>query len=156
MITHTELLTQFTYCPDTGQFRRRTRTGERPAGTTNSCGYTRIVINRKAYLAHRLAWLYMNGAFPVGDIDHINGDRADNRRVNLRDVPRKMNAANRHKANKNNARQLLGVSRLRSRWVAQIAIDGVKRHLGVFDTAEAAHQAYLVARHPEGENFANH
>ena len=157
MITHTELRSRFAYCPQTGQFTRHNKTGgTRPAGTRNSCGYIRIFIDRKSYLAHRLAWLYTYGAFPVGDTDHINGDRADNRICNLRDVPRTVNAANRNKANKNNAHGLLGVSPLRGRWVAQIADRGAKRHIGVFDTPEEAHKAYIAAKQSQGDCLANY
>jgi hypothetical protein len=147
MITQAEIQAKFQYCPHTGQFTRlnKTRRG-RLAGTQNSCGYIRIVINRKAYLAHRLAWLYVYGTFPTADTDHINGNRADNRIANLRDVPRKINSTNRHTANKNNVSGLLGVSPLRDRWVAQHAVQGKNRHIGVFDTAEAAHQAYIAAK----------
>jgi hypothetical protein len=151
MITHIELLTRFHYCPTTGQFFRITAKGRRPAGTRNSCGYIRIVIDRKAYLAHRLAWLYVHGRFPAADTDHINGDRADNRISNLRDVPRSVNAANRHTANKNNASHVLGVSARRNRWVAQRSIQGTNRYLGMFDTAEAAQHAYAAATQTQGE-----
>ncbi|MFW4291481.1 HNH endonuclease [Salmonella enterica subsp. enterica serovar Paratyphi C] len=46
-------------------------------------GYIRIYINKKWYLAHRLAWLYVTGKWPINVIDHINRNKADNRFINL-------------------------------------------------------------------------
>lgn len=64
------------------------------AGSVNSEGYRNIRVDGRTYKAHRLAWLYVKGAWPVGMIDHINGDRADNRFGNLREVTRSENLAN--------------------------------------------------------------
>lgn len=106
----------------------------------------RIFIDKKAYLAHRLAWLYVHGTFPANDIDHINGVRHDNRIENLRDVPRVVNAHNRNRANKNNSHGRLGVYKVRHRWVAQLGAKGARRYLGIFDSAVEAEAAYLAAK----------
>lgn len=57
------------------------------AGSVDKHGYTRIMINGYRYQAHRLAWLYVHGDYPDAEqpfIDHINGNRSDNRIVNLK------------------------------------------------------------------------
>lgn len=157
MITQAELRARFSYYPQTGELIRRTRSNRAVrAGTRNSCGYIRIIIEGKAYLAHRLVWLYVYGEFPRADIDHINGDRADNRIANLRDVPRAVNSGNRHTANRNSSHGVLGVTRASNRWMAQISTHGRKQYLGIFDTAEAAQAAYNSAKQAKEANFANH
>lgn len=89
----------FHYDPDTGVFTYRTRAscctriGD-VAGSVNTEGYRHIRVYGRAYKAHRLAWLYVKGVWPVGMIDHINGDRADNRFGNLREATRSENLAN--------------------------------------------------------------
>jgi len=117
------------------------------AGWTDK-GYTRIQIGSTGYLAHRLAWLYEFGVWPSKDIDHVNGDRSDNRLCNLRDVSRKINTQNRRTSPINNSCGFLGVSSHKNtgKFVSGIYIQGKRKHLGVFDTAEQAHEAYLIAK----------
>jgi hypothetical protein len=72
------------------------------AGAILSDGYRGVKYKGKRYPAHRVIWLWNNGAWPTGDVDHINGDRADNRIKNLRDVTRSENI-------KNQRRELVGI-----------------------------------------------
>ena len=58
-------------------------------------GYWYVSIDTRLVRAHRLAWLYVTGNWPDGCIDHINGDRSDNRFENLRDTNLRVNAENR-------------------------------------------------------------
>jgi len=113
-------------------------------------GYLMIVIERVPCAAHRLAWLYVHGEWPRAEIDHINGVRADNRLANLREATRAMNNQN-HRVSRN-ALGVMGVSQIRSkRYCASICINNKRQHIGVYDTAEEAHQAYLAvkrANHP--------
>ena len=81
----------FDYDPDTGIFTRlvEARSGRGGghlsasigdvAGHQRRDGYIAIKIDRIAYKAHRLAWLHVHGEWPPNEIDHINGDRGDNR-----------------------------------------------------------------------------
>lgn len=139
------------YDPVTGAFTWKVRTGPRGkpgafAGTINTRGYYEISVDGRKYVSHRLAWLYMRGGWPKGEIDHINGCRDDNRWSNLRDVSRALNTQNRRTASSLNLTGLLGVSRHNARWRARIQVDGVVRRLGTYDSPEAAHEAYVAAK----------
>jgi hypothetical protein len=135
----------------TGNFTWKVRTGPRgkpgaSAGTLNTRGYYEISVDGRKYVSHRLAWLYVNGKWPKGEIDHVNGCRDDNRWSNLRDVSRALNTQNRRSASANNSNGLLGVSRHGPRWRARIQVDGVVHRLGTYDSPMAAHGAYLIAK----------
>jgi hypothetical protein len=100
-------------------------------------------------MAHRLAWLYVYGYHPIGVIDHINWDRADNRITNLFDRPGPANARNREKRNRSG---FTGVYREGSKWVARIGINGEVLRLGSFNSPESAAKRYERAArliHPD-------
>lgn len=145
------------YDPDTGVFTRKVRTGNVKigdvAGSFNGKGYIRIGIDGRLHRAHRLAWLYVTGEWPKDQIDHINGDRGDNRLANLREVNNAENQHNLRKARADNTTGFLGVSPRYGKFRAYIMVDGKNKHLGCFPTPEAAHAAYLEAKrglHPFG------
>lgn len=140
------------YNPETGLFIwRRSNSNVSPAGSLagrsiNSDGYRQIVINRRFYKAHRLAWFYVHGVWPK-QIDHINGVRTDNRLCNLRNVSSQQNAHNQRRPHRNNRSGFLGVSkRADGRFQAEIRVSGKKRYLGAFPTAEQASAAYVAAK----------
>jgi hypothetical protein len=92
IITQKELKEIVSYDKDTGVM---TRNGKILGGKiTPNDRYLRTMINGRRYKVHRLAWLYVYGEFPKHQIDHINGDRNDNRIANLRDVPQSDNNRN--------------------------------------------------------------
>lgn len=139
------------YDPQTGQFTYRKRCGPRRAGEIAGWlgmqGYWLIHVAGRLYLAHRLAFLHMTGRFPEQMIDHRNGKRADNRWHNLREATRAMNAHNQKKAARSNRSSgLLGVTRQGGRWQAQITVNRRSVYLGLHETPEAAHAAYLAAK----------
>lgn len=156
-LSHERLLAELDYNADTGVFVwRERRKGQRPdrvAGTRHSAGYITINLKRHGvgaiHFAHRLAWYYVHGRWPEGVIDHINGDRADNRIANLRDVSPSINGQNRKGPQSNSRSGVLGVSwkACRSRWLAQIRTGtGSTKVLGTFRTKEEAEAAYLAAK----------
>ena len=139
------------YNQDTGEFiwgSGRPRTGKL-AGWTDFHGYRKISISGHEYLAHHLAWLYVFGVLPRHEIDHINGDRSDNRITNLRDVHRKINTQNQRRRRKDWSPELpLGTSfdKARNKFAAYIGHNGKTIALGRFDTPEEAGAAYLAAK----------
>lgn len=109
-------------------------------------GYLQGRLFAKNRTAHRVAWLHYHGKPAAGEIDHLNGIRTDNRIANLRDVPRRLNARNSCLFSHNTSGHH-GVywNKARSKWAAQIKIDGWPRHLGTFSTIEEAIAARAAA-----------
>lgn len=110
-------------------------------GFIDSRGYISIRFKRKNYYSHRLAWYMTYGVWPK-IIDHINGNRSDNRLCNLRNVTIRINNIN---TKHHRQGRLVGVvwRPLRNRWYSQIRINKKNIHLGSFKTQEEAHQAYM-------------
>ena len=133
-----DLRKTFTYDPATGFLTRY--------GATKHCGagvmrgrYVSVRLNRKIYAVHRLAWYYVHGEWP-DVIDHINGDKSDNRLCNLRNVTQSVNVRAAGSSRKSTS-GVRGVSRhtnCRSRWRAYINVDGRRIDLGIFGSVEEA------------------
>jgi hypothetical protein len=130
----------FTYTPDNGVVIG-------PKGNNiiakNSCGYIRIWLwfegKGHQLFAHQFAWYWINKEV-VEQIDHINGNRVDNRIENLRAVNHQQNQWNRTKA------KGYYFEKSRNKWKAHISIKGKNIHLGRFDTEEEARASYLQAK----------
>ena len=155
MLTQKRLKEVLRYCPKSGGFlwlvtTKRLKKGD-VAGFIGNLGYRKIKIDTKAYLAHRLAWLYIYGDFPENQIDHVNGVRHDNRISNLRDVTAADNMKNRRRA-KNNKSGLYGVylDPRTKRWVARIGVDKSVISLGGFEKKEEAFAARAEAEKKYG------
>lgn len=125
------------------------------AGNVDAHGYRRISIGNRKFWAHRLAWRLMTGEQPAM-VDHINGNRDDNRFANLRAADNAENLQNRG-MNARNSSGFKGVhlSRAAGRYAAQIMARGRRYTLGLFDTAEEAAAAYAAAAAKHHGNFAN-
>lgn len=139
------------YSPETGDFTWQhdcnvVKAGSK-AGHMNSWGYLRIHLNGRKYNAHRLAWLLVNGEWPKGQIDHIDGDKLNNRIANLRDVTPSLNQLANNKPRRNNTSGYVGVAKTRNgKFRAAIRVNGQTHHLGQFASPEAANDAYMSAR----------
>lgn len=139
------------YDGETGKFtwRRRDRCGRsndarwtgKPAGSPVRKGHIRIEIDGRGYYAHRLAWLFHYGEWPSVQVDHINGDPADNRIANLRLATNAENGRNR-RIHRNNTSGVKGVGRSGDKWIARIKFNYQHIHIGTFSTLEEAAQAY--------------
>lgn len=139
------------YDPETGFFTWLVpthvgRAGAR-AGTLN-CRNKRVYIKFLGinYFAHRLAWFYMTGAWPIEEIDHINRNTSDNSWNNLREANRYENQQNQLRAQRNGSSGFLGVSASDGRWMARIQINKKSIFLGLYPTPELAHEAYMRAK----------
>lgn len=151
IVTQELLKELFTYEPDTGNFywnetgQGRNAVGV-PAGCLSDQGYILISYRGMRHArAHRLAWLYVYGVHPSGYIDHINGNRADNRIANLREVTKAGNQQNVKAPRRHNSSGYLGVvsNKRRTRWISQITKNGKAIYLGSFATPQEAHERYL-------------
>jgi hypothetical protein len=147
ILTQAELKEQLNYNPESGLFTwkvansKRVKIGE-TAGTITDKGYIRITLNKKGYKAHRLAWLFIKGEMPSGDIDHINGIKADNCICNLRLCSRVENMQNIGKTQKNTSGYKGAFLTKDNRWISQAKLNGTVHYLGSFDTPEEASFAY--------------
>lgn len=126
MLSQERVRSLFCYEPITGILKRRVSGGGVVAGTVSGClrndGYVSVGMDDTSYLSHRVIWVYVHGDIKKGVIDHINGDRADNRLENLRDVTPKTNQQNRA-MQKNNVSGITGVrwATKDKMWIATIA-----------------------------------
>lgn len=138
------------YEPDTGALVWLVSRGKCKAGDTVTCqdsrGYLVLGLDGVRHYAHRVAWALAYGVLPDGVVDHIDGDRSNNRLSNLRAVSVMVNTQNRHVPSARSKTQLLGVRKFGKSFRAQISIEGHTTHLGTFPTAAEAHDAYLAAK----------
>ena len=161
MLTVERLREMLDFDPETGVFQWRRTTSNRVsvcscAGHSGRKGYIYIRLDRRLYRAHRLAWLYQKGLWPVGQIDHINGVACDNRFINLREASHAENQRNTG-IQKNSTSGLKGVSwsKKDKRWIAQITFNRKHYYLGGFKSKEEAHKAYCASAKQHFGNFAN-
>jgi len=143
-----EIMSVLRYEPESGLFYWTETRGRGRAGYIagfKDRGYLSLRVFGKSIQLHRLAYAFMTGEWPELTIDHINGEKQDNRWSNLRMVSTKINNQNIRKAKQKSKSGLLGahwVKRL-NKWKSAIGVDGVVKHIGYFDTPEEAHMAYV-------------
>ena len=112
-------------------------------GYLRSDGYLRTSIDGKGYMCHRLAWLYVHGEFPEEYIDHINGNKSDNRICNLREATNKQNQKNRKvQANNKTGYRCVSYHKHNNRYIAAMQIDGKSSYIGSYATPLEASDAY--------------
>ena len=148
-MTIRELVEVISYDPWQGKFHWRRHKGTKregkEAGYICPLGYRRIQINGKKYQASNLAIAISRGFWPK-EVDHINGNRCDDRLVNLRTVTRRQNQQNRKEHREGRLPgTYIGKRSGNPVWRARIECDGTRTHLGTFPTEEEAHSAYMNA-----------
>jgi len=142
----------FTWKANTGGKGKR----DKQAGCLMHNGYVKIGIDGKEYLAHRLMWLYVNGEFPIINLDHIDRCRSNNCISNLRLATPKQNAENmfRTSTNKSGYRGVHFNKRLQNKpWSANIMHNKKTIHIGYFKTAE---EASIARKSTENIYFTHH
>lgn len=150
-VTADRLRELFKYDDESGLFTRIKRTGNTKIGSVATCknsnGYVVMHIDGKLYGAHRLAWLYVHGQFPIDQIDHVDGVRTNNSIRNLRDSSQYENMQNVAKKATNKSGHT-GVSwdSQTGRWAAQIMSHRKTIRLGRFVLLDDAVNAYKSAK----------
>jgi len=153
-LTAQQLRDLLSYNPASGDFVRIAHayqnSGRRSAvgaiGRVTNAGYHLIGVRGNYYTAHRLAWLYVYGRWPVHHIDHIDGNPLNNRINNLRECSHAQNMQNMRRAHADSASGLLGAYQRGHKWVSMICHGRRQMYLGTFNTAEEAHAAYIEAK----------
>ena len=150
MLDQKRLKEMLNYDPDTGIFTWRIRAAKKThigdqAGSIfkhRNTHYRQIMLDGSHYKAHRLAWLYMHGKWPEGQIDHKDGNGLHNWAKNLRDVNNCENQRN-CRISSNNTSGVIGVSfhKKSGTWSANIGVNSKQKGLGYFIKMEDAIEA---------------
>lgn len=157
-LSHEVLLQNLEYDPITGIFTRKnchiSALNGKPAGYLNQdCGYVRVKVKNILHAAHRLAWFYTHGTWPIGDLDHEDRDKSNNAIKNLRPATEEQNAYNVDRSKSNNS-GCVGVYWYKPRncWRVVAKERGVRKYLGHFkdfNDAVLARETYTKQLHKE-------
>lgn len=131
-ISRQYLIDNFYYCPETGVIINLQKYARPIQGT-------QVMIEGRNYYVHRLAWLWVTGKWPVGQVDHINRNPRDNRICNLREASDAENKQNCGISRK-------GYTKHGRKYRVKVATNGVGTYMGSFDTPEEAHAKYLEVK----------
>lgn len=154
MLTQEELKSKLIYDPESGIFTKKN--GKR-TGYIFDGRYIRMRINGRPFKAHRLAWLYMTGRWPLDQIDHIDGNGLNNKFANLREATRVQNNHNSAaKARKYDLPRGVSAVHKSKKFRAQISIGNRKKSLGTFQTPEDAGEFYELAAEMLHGEYALH
>lgn len=152
MITQDQLKHALLYDPDTGLLvwvnpaSCRVRAGQ-TAGCLRPDGYVFTQINKRRYMNHRLAWLYVYGEWPLDEIDHIDGNRSNNKLSNLRIATSKQNKENtRIRLTNTSGHRGVHWDKSRNKWMAFVVHNRKFHNLGRFNDVNDAVTAAKQAR----------
>ena len=152
MLTLDRIRSALSYDPASGVFIRKYSRSighfcGKQAGALRRDGYVQISIDGTIYLAHRLAWFWVHGKWPPAQIDHIDGDRVNNRISNLRQATHAENQKNHRRPRVGSASGAKGVhfEKRTNKWRAIITSDGQIYRLGRYSEKGDAIMAYNEA-----------
>lgn len=165
-ITHELVRELLDYDPETGLFTWRhrpfavrgwnTKYAGTNAGTLMPIGYIYVSIFKYRAYGHRLAVFWMTGEWPPHEVDHINGQKADNRWTNLRLATHEQNIQHRVTHNKNSRSGRKGVFPVaHNRWKAAIIYKGYYINLGNYKDIDEAESVYKKAEKDLFGEFAH-
>ncbi|ANT45312.1 HNH family homing endonuclease [Pectobacterium phage PP16] len=125
----------------------------RPMGSVGKDGYVRMHFNGRVERAHRLAYILQGLPLPA-QVDHINGNRSDNRWANLRGASNMENQYNRKGTSKVGRKKGAYYNAAQKQWYSLIRFGGKRVYLGTFKDEDAAHAAYVAAASKHHREFA--
>ena len=152
MLTHERAKELFSYSPETGELRWAIKASRKVipgniAGCITHYGYRQVRVDGKFYKAHRIIWLMQTGQWPKDEIDHINGQRDDNRLANLREATSGENKQNLAKRSDNTSGHTGVLFEKRcKKWYSLVHVEGKAHCTGYYDTSEQAAAAYAAAK----------
>ena len=148
-----ELLRElYDYNRDTGEFVRKTKTGTRKTKPMLVSHYRQAQVNGTKFFVARLIWMWVYGQDPKNMcIDHINGNKADNRIKNLRLVSKAENAKNR-RLSKTNKTGVSGVDRYKGKHRVRIKVNSNEIFLGYYEDRDEA----IAVRKKAEQHFGFH
>jgi len=163
MITQDRLKELVNYDENTGIFIWKAKAANRVKigsviGSKHHTGYLTVFLDRKSYKLHKLALLYTDGVYPNEIVDHVNGIRDDNRRVNLRLATHSENTRN-SKIRSDNRSGIKGVNyrnKSGGQWVCRIHTNEGRKYLGCYKTQEEAEKVMKEARIKYHGDYTRH
>lgn len=146
IVNQSRLHSLYDYNPDAGQLISKLY--NRPVGWKHN-GY--LVVNLchqgkdRKFKVHQLIWMYVHGRWPDQMIDHIDGNRLNNKLSNLREVTAKQNRQNLNKVTSNSGYMGVHWCKIRKKYISSIGANKKVIYLGAFDDPEKAHLEYCLA-----------
>ncbi len=150
-VTANQVRKLFTYDSDEGHLRwavsrQKINIGDVAGYKNTSDGYWYVGFDYNEFLAHRVIWLWVTGEWPKSQIDHWDGDRVNNKWINLREATNSLNGRNKTKPQSNNkSTGIRGIDIRRRKYRVRINIDGKEIVVGRFLTLEEAKVARIEA-----------